>query len=519
MDHPAQPKPTDPARLPGGVPGWHRAAWIALALAVTAYATLIYQKGSPFAAGSDSSGYLNSARLLARGEFTVPARTGPGVDPAGYEWPAFQPLGFAARPDGALLAPTYPIGLPLHLIVGAQFVGWEKTARVVNTVNVLAAGALLYAFGRLLGLRRSWALAGVALLWASPVWLFHVLQPMSDPLALTWSLAAMYGAWRARERWTWGFGAGAAFAAAVLVRPTCALLLPALSLALGLRPRAWLACGLAGLPGALLLGTYNHLAYGSALTNGYSVQGGLADAFSLAALAPTLRHYVVWIPLLLSVPLALAALALPWTERRRPALVAALGLWLLTAVAFYGTYYCAGETWWYLRFLLPAFPAVILAGLLAGQAIVARLPGRWRPAVPALALLAGLGHQTAFTVREGFVPVLRLWERDYAVGARWLQAHVPEHAIIVCSQVSGALYYYTGFTLVRADFLPPKHLRQLALAAAAHGRPVYAALLPGESDELLGRRLPAAWEPVGSDGKLRVWRLARPPEVPATAQP
>src|SRR6185369_12321478 len=40
----------------------------------TIYAWLIYKHGSPFAAGSDSSGYLNSARLLAAGQCSIPAR-------------------------------------------------------------------------------------------------------------------------------------------------------------------------------------------------------------------------------------------------------------------------------------------------------------------------------------------------------------------------------------------------------------------------------------------------------------
>jgi 4-amino-4-deoxy-L-arabinose transferase-like glycosyltransferase len=475
------------------------------------YAWLLYQRGSPFAAGSDSSGYLNSARLLARGEFAIPVRAVEGLTPADYDFIVFQPLGFVINRVKGTIAPTYPIGLPLHLLAAAPVVGWEKTARVVNVLNALAAGALLYALGRRLGLGRAWALGGVALLWASPVFLYHAIQPMSDPLAVTWVLAALLAAWRARDDARWGLGAGAAFAMAVLVRPTNLLLALPLAIALGLRWRAWLACVAAGLPGAIALGYYNERAYESPFTSGY---GYLGDAFELRFLGPTLAHFALWIPLLVSVPAALAALALPWTERRRPALVAMLAAWLLVLVAFYCTYFCAHETWWYLRFLLPAFPAVILAGALAGQSLAARLRGAARSLVPLACFAAGLAQLGAITAREGFLPELRNWERDYALGARWLDAHLPPGAVVVCAQTSGALFYYTGFVIARSDFLSPRDFHRLAQAAARAGRPIYAAFLPEEPGDVFEKRLGGEWRRIGTDGKLLVWQLVRAPAAP-----
>ena len=219
-------------------------------------------------------------------------------------------------------------------------------------------------------------------------------------------------------------------------------------------------------------------------------------------------------PLLVSVPAALAALALPWTERRRPALVAMLATWLLVLVAFYCTYFCAHETWWYLRFLMPAFPAVILAGALAGQSLAARLRGAARQLVPLACFAAGLAQLCAITSREGFLYELRNWERDYALGARWLKEHLPANAVVVSAQMSGALFYYTDFVIARSDFLSLRYFYELWQASAKAGRPIYAAFLPEEPREVFATRFGGEWQRIGTDGKLIVWQLVVPPAKP-----
>jgi hypothetical protein len=479
---------------------------------------LIYRHASPFAAGSDSSGYLNSARLLARGEFTVRPRAIAGLEPSNFDYQIFQPLGFVADRDTGRMAPTYPIGLPLHLMVAAQIVGWEKTARVVNALNVLALGALLFAFGRALGLRRGWALAGVALLWASPVLLYHAVQPLSDPLATTWSLAAIYFGWRAREHrdWRWALAAGIAFAVGVLVRPTNLLLGLPLLIALGGNWRHWLACAAGGAPGALLLGYYNYRTYGSPLTTGY---GYLGDAFDVHLLGPTLWHYAKWIPALVGLPVALAALTLPWTHRREPRVIALMASWLGVLVAFYCTYYCAAETWWYLRFLLPAFPAVILGGLLAGQSLASSWAARTRRWLPLACFALSLGQLVALTRHFDFFFLIRDWERDYYLGARWAREHLPADAVVVTFQFSGALYYYTDLAIARSDYMSPRDFFTLAQAAIKARRPVYALLRPDEVAEVFAHRVTGKWEPLDTGGKARAWRLVEPPATPPPLLP
>lgn len=52
-----------------------------------------------------------------------------------------------------------------------------------------------------------------------------------------------------------------------------------------------------------------------------------------------------------------------------------------------------GEAWWYLRFILPAFPALVVGGTLVWIVIVNRVTAPWPPALRATVLpvaLAGL---------------------------------------------------------------------------------------------------------------------------------
>ncbi|MBI3874376.1 MAG: glycosyltransferase family 39 protein, partial [Verrucomicrobia bacterium] len=398
------PKP--PLRADGML--LRRAAVVAVALAAAVYAIFLARHVSPHAGGADSSGYLHSAQLLSHGKFTAPARAVPGHGVTDFGKFAHVPLGFVLRGDGQLV-PTYPTGLPLQLCVAAAVVGWANAVTVVNVFVSLASGALLYALARQLRVRPALALGGVALLWACPLFLFTALQPMSDLPALGWCLAALYCAVRARDDWRWALAGGCCVGVAVLVRPTNLLLVAPLVVALGWRPRSWLALGLGGLPAAAFLVFYNKTVYGAVVATGY---GDIRSSFSADFLAHNLAHFARWIPALLS-PLVLLAAVAPFLAagRRRGAL--ALAVWAVVLIGFYAFYYHSGETWWYLRFILPAFPALILLALVALQ--VAGDALAWRTRVGVL-MLAGLILALVLPwkqIRPGEVLAIEPGERTY----------------------------------------------------------------------------------------------------------
>jgi hypothetical protein len=464
-----------------------------------AYATFIYLHGSPFAAGSDSSGYLNSARLLARGELTAPIRSLPALGPGVWDLAWQQPLGFTMQPGVQRLRPAYPTGVPLHLLAVAPVLGWEKAARAVNVLNVLIAGALLFSLARQLSLGRGWALTAVALLWSCPLFIYNALQPLSDSLALTWGVAAIWFALKSRTHASWGLAAGVAFAGAILVRPNSLLLAVPLALTLGRSPRAWFAFGLGGLPGAAWFAYYNVQLFGHAVITGY---GNLSPAFGRRWAIGNLAHFAVWVPLLSSIPVAIAAAFLPWfapksAPRFTPAI---LGTWFGAFVLFYTPYFCAGENWGYLRFLLPAFPAVIIAGLLVAQNFRSVPP--WCALVPVLAVQLFIGRELQITA-------IRDEERRYVLATRWLDARAPKGAVVFTGQLSGAIHYYSERQIIiRPELMPPDRLALVQQAAREARLEIYAALFPFEIGPFFERFSAAHWELVGELPAVTFYRLA-----------
>src|SRR5207247_606421 len=94
------------------------------------------------------------------------------------------------------------------------------------------------------------AAAGAAVLGGCPIFVFTSIQPLSDTLATTWTLASVFTALRARRHAGWAVACGAAFSVAVLVRSTNAVLLPALVVFLGLDWPRLARFVVGGIPGA-----------------------------------------------------------------------------------------------------------------------------------------------------------------------------------------------------------------------------------------------------------------------------
>ena len=399
------------------------------------------------------------------------------------------------------LVPTYPTGLPLQILAAATVSGWARAITVVNLITALASGGLLYALARRLHIRPLLAAAGVAVLWACPLFLFTALQPMSDLSALGWCLAALYGALRARDDWRWALACGICVGLAVLVRPTNLLLALPVAFALGWRPRAWLALGLGGLPAAGFLIFYNWRVYGAVLATGY---GDIRSSFSADFLAHNLAHFARWIPALLS-PVVLLALVAPFLTSGRQRGVAVLTVWIVALVGFYAFYFHSGETWWYLRFILPAFPALILLALLAAQAVGQALVWRRRITVLLLAAFALALVLPWKQIRPAEVLGIEPGERTYPDAAHWAQQHLPADAAVCCLQMSGAFFYYTDFLIVRWDQVPPDRMTALLPALAAAHRPVYAALFPFETPEALDT-VGGHWTKLTIVGQVTFWQ-------------
>lgn len=380
--------------------------------------------------GADSSGYLNLARMLDRGETTRP------LPVAGS--PA--PLGFVPVP-GDRMASFYPIGLPIHLALFARVGGWERPPFLVSPLAGVALVLLTFWLGRRLHSELA-GLVAALLTGFCAVFVFQALQPMSDVLAAMWSVAAIAAAVEGRTRARFDVVAGFCFGVAVLVRPTSILLLPPLVLAMrgGLKPILRFVLG--GIPAALILAWYNVDAFGSLLASGYDT-GGATREFAIAYFAPRALHYARWTTELLSPVAILAAIGGLMLSRERWLLAS----WFAAFFVFYSFYFSYDE-WWYTRFLLPAYPALAIAAGIALAQLVER-----RRIAGVLLLVAALtweGRQLArfdvlFTDED---------QRLARIPAEWAARALPSGSLVFSNEFSGALLFYSGHRPVRWDLGP-----------------------------------------------------------------
>jgi 4-amino-4-deoxy-L-arabinose transferase-like glycosyltransferase len=460
--------------------------------------------------GSDNSGYFNEARLLAQGRMHVPMRTLTGLPPEEIPF-LYAPLGFKPAADAtAQLVPTYPPGLPLLLVPTARLIGWDHAGDALLLIHSLAGIALVFALGRTCGLPGSWSLAGSAILAASPLYLYTSLQALSDVPATTWATAAVVAALKARGKAGWALVSGACISVAFLIRPNNFLIAIPVLIAVGISPRRLALVALGSVPGIAAWMAINRAAYGSPLLSGY---GAIGTEFHAGLIPGTLAFYVRWLPLLLS-PVVIFAPSILAFLGRVPRITCMLASWAAAYIAFFSAYRWTHEQWWFLRFLLPAAPALIVAGLVVPYLWFERAKGGRSPALvrllPALLIAAAIGVELGQTM-----PIREAWaighgERKYGRVCDWLNAHLPRNSAVVVSQASGALFYYTPFTLLRFDEMDQSVATRAEASLQSEGRPLYAVLFPFE-EGVLGR-LPGRWEHAVSVDDVSIWRceMAKP---------
>ncbi|HET9369276.1 MAG TPA: hypothetical protein VFO19_03485, partial [Vicinamibacterales bacterium] len=340
---------------------------IAVALTVVAIGAVF---GTKSAGGADSHGYVSQATeiwLAGRLFIDQPFVTD-------VPWPnaneTFAPLGYkAVLHDGVpALVPTYSPGLPLLFAAVKAIAGWDA----MYFVGPILGGVLVlstYSIGRRFCSPGA-GLIGALLVASSPAVLFMLMPPMTDvPVAAMWaaSFCLLMGHSSGHA-----FAAGLTSAIAILIRPNLAPLaaiagayyLPELlrreSRGLGIRRVLLFGFGL--FPGVLAVAALNDIWYGSPLLSGY---GRLSDLFSWSHIAPNAWRYLTW-TLETQTPVALLgvlALLLParwlWPgvdERRR---VVAAALFVVFVFAQYLAY-LVFDAWWYLRFVLTAWPFMMV---------------------------------------------------------------------------------------------------------------------------------------------------------------
>jgi hypothetical protein len=135
--------------------------------------------------------------------------------------------------------------------------------------------------------------------------------------------------------------------------------------------------------------------------------------------------------------------------------------WLLAAfiAIVFGSYllYIPFDAWWYLRFLLPAFPFIFVLAADTVWTAAGRLAPDSRTLAMALFALVMLGVGWRNADSQDVLAVGR-GEEKYLDVAQFLNETLPLNAVVYGVQHSGSIRHYTGRLTLRYDYLPPDWL-------------------------------------------------------------
>lgn len=472
------------------------------------------------ASAADAYGYVSQADLWLAGRLDVPQ---PWV--ADVPWPeaqwTFTPLGY--RPvettGGWALVPVYSPGMPL-LMAGAKFIGGHSAMFVLVPIFGAILALATFGIGRRLGDSR----AGLIAAWlviASPTYLFLLALPMIDvPVAALWTVA-FYCLMRPGA--VAALAAGLVTALAIVVRPNLAPLAAVLGLWLVLDLR-WQRSGpfstrmtrllLFTIPvagaGTGVAVLYNYW-YGSPLRSGY---GGFDVLFAWSHLLPNLRKYLSWL-LETQTPLAavglvavLAPLRWIWPAVRDRRIFWIIGLFVALLWVEY-LVYLVFDIWWFLRFLLPSWPFIML-GLASVLLAIVRTRGAIATVVVAW-LVVVLGVYTFDIAQAGGAFTLWRTERAYPAAAELTHTHTPDNSVVFTLLHSGSTRYYGSRMTMRFDLLDKEWLDRAVTWLAERGIQSYALLDGSEADDFKARF--ASQETVKRLDEPPIFVLKGPPTV------
>ena len=446
--------------------------------------------GSHVAGGSDSYCYLHQGELFAAGRVR-------DEQPLAREvpWPnavrTLAALSQVPAADGsAATVPACPPGYPLMLAL-ARWIGGRPGMFAVVPLSGAVVVWCTFLIGRLL----AGPVAGIVaalLLVVSPVFLYQVVQPMTDVPATALWLAAILTSVRASTSTRAAVWSGLLTGIAFLVRPN---LVP-----LGMVP-LWLAVardgtwstkravatavrfGVVSAPAVVVLLAISRAMHGGTVDSGY---GRMDDLFALSRIPGNLSRYLGWL-VGSETPVILLGLAAPFVLARGSDARRLAGALIAVGAITLACYlpYVQWDAWWFVRFLLPALPG--LCALTAAVAITVVSPTRGRPTAMATGTPSGRGAAVvAATSLLAVLLVVIAWERAafqlrdlearYRVVGEYIARTLPPDAVVFADVESGSVRFYSGRVTVYTAVLDPEWLDRAVAYMEARGRRPYLVL-------------------------------------------
>ena len=457
--------------------------------------------GTYVAGGPDSYCYINQAELFVQGRVRDPQ---PIV--AAAPWPdrvnTAVPVGHVAAPHGDIATvPMCPPGYPFALAAARLAGGRAAMFWVVPIFGGLGVWCT-FLLGRRVAGPHAGAMAALVFA-ASPAFLYQVMQPMSDvPAAAVWT-AALVAAFRPPSTGR-ALLTGALTGAALLIRPNLAPLgiVMAAPFLFRLDLRRVVLFGLGALPCLAVILILQNAMYGSPFSSGY---GSLGLLFTADHIAPNLARYPVWL-VTTHTPFFALGLAAPFVLADRTA--RARAWWLLAfAVVTFACYvaYTVYDAWWFLRFLLPAIPPLVVLASAVTVTWVARLGPAIRTAAFVVATTALVAVQIV-TAADRAVFRLRDLERRFRDGGEYVARKLPPNAVVFTTQQSGSVRFYSARPTIIWDMLDPAWLDRAVDDLRARGYHVFF-LFEKQEDLTFRQRFEAAsqiggleWPPIAQIG-------------------
>jgi hypothetical protein len=451
-------------------------------------------KGAFVAGDGDAFGYVSEADLIAHGTLRIEQQFVRALPWPFADW-SFAPAGYRPATERGFIVPTYPIGVPAMMALFQRVAGPRAVFYLVPLL-----GALCIWMTSVLGVSVHGRVTGTlaALLMAvSPSFVFELMAPASDVAATALWTTALVLALRDSESAAWR--AGLAAALAILTRPNLVPLAAVVGLfylwrvvradasrVAATRRALWFA--LAAGAGCLAVAAVNDHLYGSPLRSGYE---SLDALYALGNAGANLDRYPRWL-LQSETPFMLLAIAAPWFAGRRggergarplaPDAVALLILFVAVVFASYLFYRPFGrDEWTYLRFLLPAYPVLlVLAVAVTGEAL-RRAIGREAAATAATAFVcvALAGWMARESIRRGGL-VAREAEQRYVDVGRFIDATLPTNSVFVAKLHAGSIRYYSHRLTMNYEWLEQRWLDEAVSDLTRRGYHPFIVLEEGE---------------------------------------
>jgi hypothetical protein len=199
-------------------------------------------------------------------------------------------------------------------------------------------------------------------------------------------------------------------------------------------------------PSCLLIGFLNAKFFGSAVSAGY---GPLEALYKWSYLVPNLQRYPYWL-LRTETPIVLLVFLAPFLIHRlnrgkvaalRPRTVSMAWLAFIALIFLAYLFHFPNNSWFWLRYVLPAFPALFVLTCVGVVALLTRFDRGIRVVWTALVVATVAFYGVAFAAADGVFNFKDGERKSQAIG-RHIAARFPERAAFISLQHSGSIRYY-----------------------------------------------------------------------------